>query len=368
MSTFMDAIAGGGKDDPNKGGQGRDAVWINGRWVPKHIAAPTTSRLPTTRRPGGGPPTRPDSKDEEANLPYEDPLTKALGPGATRAQVEEYVRNNYGYLGAFMDVPEVGSILYNAAVNGWSEGKLKGALYQTSWWKNTSAAQRTWQQLVAEDPAEARRQVAQNAATINDRARSLGLGMSAGQISSIASMATANGWNDSQRIDYLIGQVNWSTLQGGDLTAMRDDVKAIGSNYLTTVSEQTAQNYAMRMASGELTQEGVASIMRNQAKARFGYLAEEIDQGISVKDYFMPIRDTIARELGLNAEAVDMMDPKWLGMMETKGDDGKVRAATLNEAMLSARKRPEFAGSQKAQEMGTQLTGVIADMFGRRGV
>jgi hypothetical protein len=299
--------------------------------------------------------------------PQAAPLDEGVGPGASRAEIEEYIRNRYGYFAAFMDIPEVGRVLFDAAVNGWSEGKLQGALYATNWWKNTDAANRTWMQLQSEDPAEARRQVAQTAASIQNRAASFGLNFSAGQISNLAYLATKNGWNDDQRVDYLIGQVNWNTLQGGDLTAMRDDVKAIGSQYLVGVSEQTARNYAMRIASGEMSQDGVASIMRKQAKARFGYLSEEIDQGISVKDYFMPIRDTIARELGLNAEAVDMMDPKWLGMMEARGEDGKVRAATLNEAMLSARKRPEFTGTVKAQEMTTELTTAISRMFGRSG-
>ena len=106
--------------------------------------------------------------------------------------------------------------------------------------------------------------MAQTAATIQNRARTLGVNVNIG---SLAAAATANGWTDAQTIDAILQQVNWATLESGDLTAMRDDVKAIGADYLVGVSEQTAQNYAAKIASGEMSMEGVKSAMLKQALA-----------------------------------------------------------------------------------------------------
>ena len=287
------------------------------------------------------------------------------GPRSSRPEdVDAYARDNYGYLAGFLDHPEIGGILRDAAINRWSPGKLYGAVSATDWWKNTSAAQRTWQQLKNEDPAEARRLVAQTAATVTNRAQSLGLGLSAGAIGSIAHQATVNGWTDAQVVDRLVNQINWATIEAGDLTAKRDEVKAIGSDYLVGVSDTTAQNYAARIASGEMTEEGVRSAMQQQARARFGWMASELDQGITVKDYLAPVADTIARELGVTGAEIDLMDSKWLKMVETRGEDGKMRAATLDEAMLAARRQPEFNNTQKAKEMTGSLSGAISKMFG----
>jgi len=280
----------------------------------------------------------------------------------------DYIQSNYGYFASFMNNPEIRSILFDAARNSWDEGKLYARMTQTNWWQSTDAANRTWQKLQSEDPAEARRLVGQTAATIQNRARSLGLPMSGGAISSLAHTATKNGWTDAQTIDQLVGQVNWNTLEGGDLTAARDQVKAIGGDYLTSVSNQTAQNYAERIASGELTAQGVQSIMLKQAKARFGWMSEELDQGATVKDFFAPVRDVIANELEMATEDVDMMDSKWLSLMEVKDDDGKMRAATLNEAMLAARQKPEWTRTNKSQELTANMSNMIGNLFGRGAI
>jgi hypothetical protein len=242
---------------------------------------------------------------------------------------------------------------------------IEGALFATSWWRNTNSSQRQWQQLLSQDPAEAQASVQRQAAVISDRAKSLGIRMGPGEIANLATMVQANGWTSEQYIDALIGQVDWNNIEGGDLTASRDRIKAIGSEYLVGVSETTAQNYAMRIAAGELTEEGVASIMRDQAKGRFGWMASQLDQGVTVKQYLNPIRDVIARELGMEAEAVDIMDPKWLKLVEVRDEKGNMRAATLDEAQLAARKQPEWANSRNSQEMTTSMMTNLKQIFGR---
>ena len=368
MSSLGSLLGG----DPNAYKPGY--VYRNGQWVPEYIASPggpgpaamddsytraeenrvqtlsqTQSRARTDINAGGG----------GYGLPSN--LNGMMGAGGS---ADTIARQKYGYLAGFLNHPEVGPILRRAASEGWGELELYGAISKTNFWKNNSAAQRTWWQLQNEDPAEARRQVAQTAATITNRAKTLGVNVNVG---ALAAAATANGWTDAQTIDAIIQQVNWATLESGDLTAMRDDVKAIGSDYLVGVSEQTAQNYAARIASGEMSMEGVRSAMLKQAKARFGWMADELDQGMTVKDYFAPVKDVIARELGVAHEEVNLMDSKYLKMVEKKDEQtGKMRAATLDEAMLTARRDPRFATSQKAKEMSTNLTGMITEIFGRR--
>lgn len=289
-----------------------------------------------------------------------------LDPNASEAEIEAYVRRHYGYFGAFLDIPEVREVLLTSAREGYDEARMKGALYATDWWKQTDAANRTWAQLESEDPAEARRQVASTAATVMNRARTLGLPSSV--VASIAYQATKNGWNTDQQIDALIAQANWSTMEGGELTSYRDQVNQIASQYLVGVSEQTARNYSERIASGELSLNGVRSIMQRQAKARFSWMADQLDAGVTVADYLAPVKDRIAAELEVVPDEINLMDPQWLSLVETKGDDGKMRAATLHEATLAARKRPEWKNTSNAQRTTTQLMTTLGQVFGRSGV
>lgn len=294
-------------------------------------------------------------------------------PGAPTAtssdeEIVAFLQANYPYMAAFLHNPEVRGVLINGARQGFDESRLKGALTATSWWQSTDAAQRTWQQLNAEDPAEARRLVGQTAASIQNSAKTLGIGMSAAQIANMATMATAAGWTDAQTIDNLVGSFSWESTPGGDMTAYRDAVKQIGAGYLVNVSEQTARQYAEAIASGEMSQQGVESIMQRQARARFSWMGDLIDQGIRPADYFAPARDVLANELEVGSEDINLMDPKWLSMLEVRDEKGQIRGATLNEAMLTARRQPEWAGTQKAQERTASMAGMLGEIFGRKGI
>lgn len=291
------------------------------------------------------------------------------GPGLPQpGDVDAHIRANYPYMAAFLGHPEVGPILRQAAIEGWDEGRMYGAIQATSWWQSTSAAGRTWEQLQAEDPAEAARLAGQTAANVQNRARSLGLNLSSGQISSIALTATKNGWTDNQLVDELVRSVNWASIQGGDLTALRDTVKQIAGQYLVGVSDQTAQEYAVRIASGEMTEAGVASIMQRSAKERFPWMESQIDQGVTPAAALAPVRDTIANELETAPSEIDMMDPKWLGMLEVPGENGQLRAATREEARLAARKDPRWASTGNAKELTAKAAAAIRDVFGRRPI
>jgi hypothetical protein len=289
-------------------------------------------------------------------------------PRARPGDVDNFIRTNYPYMAAFLGNPEVGPLLRRAAIEGWDEARLYGAVQGTGWWRSTSAAQREWQRLQGEDPAEAGRLAAETAAAIANQVASLGLQFSPEQVQEMALQATANGWTDAQVIDQMLVNVNWANVAAGDLTGTVDQVKAVAGQYLVGVSDETARQYAVAIASGEMSLQGVQSAMQAHAKTRWGWMADMIDQGVAPADYFAPVRDTIARELELTPDAVNLMDSKWLSLVETSGEDGKPRAATLNEARLAARKDPLYAQTSSAQELATQAARAIGEVFGRSGI
>lgn len=312
---------------------------------------------------------------EPYQMPGYTPSVNPLAPAPTQnpayagMSAYEIALSKYGYLANFLDHPEVGHIIRNAAENGHGLHELKGALHGTSWWQNTDAANRTWQLLVNEDPAEAARLSAETAATIQNRARTLGLSLSASEIKSLAWSATANGWTDEQIIDRLVSGVDFAKLEGGELQAGVDDVKALAGQFLVDVSDRTAQQYATRMASGELTLAGVAATFQRQAKQRFSWMGDMIDQGVTPSDYFAPMKSRIASELEVTEDSINLMDPKWMGLMERKDDKtGETRGATLYEATLAAREDPQWQSTQGAQEMAVRASSFLSGVFGRKAL
>jgi len=308
-----------------------------------------------------------------SGAPYGSTTGNLTGLGSvgqlSEAELMEELRVKYPYLMAFMHVPEIGAKIREAAAKGWGVDELYGAITTTSWWRNSSASDRAYQVLLAEDPAEAAARAAEAAAMIQNRARTLGLPLSNDQIMSLARDVTRFGWSDEQIVDRLVQAVDWSTLEGGDLTANVDLVKRLGSEYLVRVSDSTARDYAIALASGEMTPDGVSSIMQRQSMARFAWMGDQITSGVTPRQYLAPVRDEIANELELAPEEINLMDPQWLGMIEVADrETGQMRAATMHEARLAARRDPRFRDTRNAGTMMASAIQGIAAAMGRRAL
>ena len=202
-------------------------------------------------------------------------------------------------------------------------------------------------------------------AMIRNEAEMLGIVFDDGAVTALATTVVKNQWAPDRLTNYIVGAAeNWEALKEGTIKASAQAMKELAGNYLLTVSDDSLRDYAKRMASGELSMETVQSIFKEQAKTNYSWAAGAIDQGITVRDFMLPSRDFLARELELNPNDVDLMDPKWLSMMQVKDEKGQIRAANLNEMQTAARQDPRFAKTTKASEMGSNLALMIRNVFG----
>ena len=286
-----------------------------------------------------------------------------------KAEMERLLRM-YPQVAAGLQDPDVARILRQAAnEGGWDDIKLYGALITTKWWKTTSDLARTFDALAIEDPATAARMAAQQAAALQNRSRELGLGLSQQEIGNLAWASARHGWTEAEQVDRMLKTVDWAKLEPGNLEYFKNRAIQIGAQYLTTVSESTAQGYAMRMASGEMTEAGVASAMARQAKIRFSWMSDDIDQGVTPSQYLEPVRMKIAEELELPISDVNLMDSKWLSMVERQDEaSGKMRSATLYEATMAARRDPAWVKTQNANTAISEASGFLRSAFGMRAI
>lgn len=205
------------------------------------------------------------------------------------------------------------------------------------------------------------------AAEIADRVKQLGLtSFTTAEIANLAKRAVEENWSDTVIMDELLIGLDWENVTGGDLTAGADMLRQIAAGFLVPVNEAQAQDWSARIARGEMTQQGLTSTLQEQSRARYAWMAPLIDQGVKPADYFAPVKNMIADTLEVVPDSIDLMDPQWMGMLEvTDPKNGQIRGATLNEAMLAARKRPEWARTKSAQDFTAQVTESLGRMFGR---
>jgi hypothetical protein len=207
-------------------------------------------------------------------------------------------------------------------------------------------------------------QYAQAEATIRNEVKSMGVAFSDESIKQLAKSVVDGNWSPDMVTDYIVaGSGDWDTLQAGQITATADAVRKMAASQLITVSEDTAREYARRVASGDLTQDGINAIMLGQAKAQFAWLTPQLDSGMTVRDILLPSRDVIARELEMNADTIDLANTKWQNMLTVKEPNGTTRAATNNELVVNARRSSEWQNTKGARDLTAAAIMRIRSIF-----
>lgn len=272
----------------------------------------------------------------------------------TDAEINEYVKTNYGYLVAYLRDPELGPILRDAAKNGLSKDLLYGKLSQTQWWKTTSDTGRLWRQLQIEDPATAASRLASQRAKITNILGKTGVYIDGSKLGSITEDSLKFGWSDDQLMDAVLayatpGAEGYTT---GDLGAYQQQVQAIAGAYMLPVSATEAADMAKRIASGEMDMDGVKALNQAKAKSMFANnsdMQKLIDQGVVPKDYFSQHVSTMAQLLEVSPDSIDLVNnPQYRQILDTV-DGGKHRTMTITEAENVARGQPGYKNTNGAR-------------------
>lgn len=201
-------------------------------------------------------------------------------------------------------------------------------------------------------------------AAIRNQLGLLGIPMSDDAIKSLASKAVNKRWSADQLTDTILEAVDWATTTNGQLKAGVNEIKALGSQYLIPVSDETARSMSVRVASGELDQAGIRSLFVEQARSQYGFLAEQLDQGITPADFFAPLRDVAANTLELPADQLDLMDSKVRSMFTVTNADGTMRSATLTEAEMNARRDERYKQTNGARDRMAAMGSALSRAFG----
>jgi len=218
-----------------------------------------------------------------------------------------------------------------------------------------------------DDGATLQQKIDSALAIIQDRVRTLGLRMSETDIINLATVAVNSKWNDAQVIDKLLTNYNMLELDAGDLTTAQSNVATLANQYLVPLTDDQATSYAKRLYLGEINTDTIEDQFRKQLIAEMPFLETQLTSGLRPTDIFASARSFAARELELDANNIDLNDPKWRDMFVKSNDDGTQRLATLSEIRTQVRNTPEWSRTTAAKESASNIAGAIAQLFGRSG-
>lgn len=271
------------------------------------------------------------------------------------AATEEQVRKDFPHLAYLMDNPEVRDVLLKAAAGGWDLTTLQGELWKTGWWQTTSSNMRLWDQKFAQDNATAMLEWDQRTVSISNLTSQLGFTLSNEDTKWIAGKVLREGWSDEQLKRFLGQLARQNGLGAGQISDQAASFKALARSYLSTMSDQQAQEFAIRVAEGSISREGVESLLRSEAKSRFSWLAPQIDSGMTPEDLFGSTRNAVAQMLEVDPNQIDLNDPKWSIITAPVMEGNSMRSMNFYEAQRWARQRPEWRMTDNANQAASQI-------------
>lgn len=299
---------------------------------------------------------------------------QAMQEYATSPQLQQYIQQNYGYAQWILQDPELMSVLAAAAVNGWGQARIMGALQQTNWWKQYGAAAGQFYALQQTDPASAAAAVSTQRATILTTAQDLGVNLSDSQLTDLATQSAMFQWNSdqiNQAVRDLYQQPNPQTsVPVGQAGQMQQVVQSVAGQYLTNASQNMIHWWTTNAMHGGQSpaelQSALQNYLGNQAKVRFPWMKSAIEQGMTPQQFLDPYTQQAAKTLSISPDSIDWTQPKWQGALLQTNPDGTQTPLNTDQFNKVLMQNPIFgyAKTQGAIDQAYTTARTIQQTFG----
>lgn len=283
------------------------------------------------------------------------------------AEARDQAKALYGYLGWFVDHPEIGPLLIKGATEGWDAARLQGALAKTKWWRTTSESARQFDALLISDPATASRRIKETALSFRLQAAQLGVPLDNNRVFTMSANAQRLGWNEDEMRLALVAEMKYrpNQIPTGGTAKMMTEVSKVAADHMVPINSKQAFQWAKRIIGGAADMDAVNTQFQRLAAVRFPHLATQIANGMTPAQFFDPYRNVIARTLGVSPDDIDLMAKEW-GPVTSFADrkTGQTRPMTFTEAERYARARPEWAETDDAWESVGEAGNALLTLFG----
>jgi hypothetical protein len=296
--------------------------------------------------------------------------------------LDAYIRLNYASEAWLLDVPEVRNVL-EVAVGGpggpLSTDQIQAKISQTAWWRHTSQAQVAFDQLQNQTPEELNfndpgSKASAALANVTNIGQTMGIGVGPWYMKVIALQALQFGWSNQQIQSHLGGMVK-VTAAGQGVTSNDPQLLAAmtksAGDYLVNPGQQTLQNYAEGIATGQLSQASWQAYLQGQAAAKYPSMAAQIKQGMTPTQIVDPLRQDAAHLMEVAPDAINFIsNPTYAKILTYRPPDTgnqvqPIRTMTNSEMETYLRGTDGYAHTQGARNTASDLEQSILTTFGK---
>ncbi|MHC4685328.1 MAG: transglycosylase SLT domain-containing protein [Planctomycetota bacterium] len=269
--------------------------------------------------------------------------------------------------------PEIAQLLRDSlGPPAWSDAKFNAKLYETNWWKSTSASVRQWDTASQLDPATYQAKVEAQATAITQIALDKGIKLSDETLTELATNSLRMGWTNQMTLNAIgmaaveSGTTGMSQLSEG---YYGQQMRQYASDYGVSVADTTFTNYLNKIAVGEENLNSFQDYVLTIGKSLYPTLAEQFDAGQTFDTATAGYKSIAANILERDSTSIDMMDPMFVTAVTYQPDTttGEQRMMNMAEwgSYLRNNESLGYEYTTEARSRAYATADKIANMFGR---
>lgn len=224
--------------------------------------------------------------------------------------------NEYGWMLAVLrSIPEISKLFDQAVAREWDGPTFVAKLRSTRWYRSRGETARQNEILRAADPAEYKRRANQTRVQVQALYKELtGRAVpSERMLKSLVSLSFMGGYSTDE-IRELVGKhvntgAGLSFGLGGQLGQAERQIRTALEDYGLDFGENWVARQLAYVAQGKADPIAIQNYLRAQAKGRYPAYAQELDQGMTIRDVAEPFRQLMAKTLELSDKSIGLTDP-----------------------------------------------------------
>jgi len=232
----------------------------------------------------------------------------------------------YGYsMVFFKHDPELWALV-NKAIKSpggpWTPEEFQAQLKNTKWFKIHAASDREWRALQRVDPATANARMAQTKTRIVQMAKQQGITIDPKRLKDMVWRINAYAWDDNQVASALAAEMKFDPKKvdsyEGMMASNAAAIKKHAADFGIPVSDASAFALMKDLVGRNTSEEGIIEYVKKQAKIKYAGLADDIDAGLTVKQYADPFLQTQAKLLEVDPADVHLDDPRIAAALQNR--------------------------------------------------
>jgi hypothetical protein len=286
----------------------------------------------------------------------------------------EEIANKFPAFAHLVAIPEIKELLDKATGTGaggeWTQDRFQLELQKTNWFRSTSETARKNDALALSDPQTYELNLQDYVRRITQIQWQEGIGSNPETVRAFATMFMREGWDDARMTSWMAANAHTFDQGGivGQIQNTQQQIKKLASDYGLPVAETWAREKAQQVRAGYMTTEGLKATFTNQAKATYAHLADQLDQGFTVRDIAEPYLQSAAQLLELSPSAMNLSDPRWSRALNERNKDGTSQLMSMGDWQKTLMQEESYGWDRtnNAKTAAYDLRDKLADTFGVR--